>query len=140
MLTVLHGLVRQDARMTWDQTTTGKRLKALRGKLSLQAVSDRTGGLISRSRLNNYEQGRRSVDVQTAVVLAKAYRVDPAYILGIPAHIDRDRLESLLVAVDGAAEDLGLPIKPEKKAAIVAYLYEQESAPEKRVIEAMLAV
>ena len=52
----------------------GLRLRAVRRaqKLSLQALSDRTGGSLSKSRISNYEQGIRRLGIEEALILAQA--------------------------------------------------------------------
>jgi transcriptional regulator with XRE-family HTH domain len=52
----------------------GLRLRAVRRaqKLSLQALSDRTGGSLSKSRISNYEQGIRRLGIEEALTLAQA--------------------------------------------------------------------
>ena len=51
-------------------------LRALRARenLTQQELADKTG--LSRSRINNYEQGIREPDFQTAEILADFYNVD----------------------------------------------------------------
>jgi transcriptional regulator with XRE-family HTH domain len=61
----------------------GQRLRAARHdqKLSLSALSSRTGSL-SKSRISNYEQGIRRMGLEEAQVLAKALEtVTPTYLL-----------------------------------------------------------
>lgn len=53
--------------------------------LSLSGVSERTGGLLSKSRLSNYEQGLRRVGLEEAELIASATGVSAAYLLGIAA-------------------------------------------------------
>jgi len=52
----------------------GLRLRAARRaqKLSLQALSVRTGGALMKSRISNYEQGIRRLGIEEAQVLAEA--------------------------------------------------------------------
>jgi transcriptional regulator with XRE-family HTH domain len=62
----------------------GERLRAARHArgISLQALSDLTGGTLSKSRISNYEQGIRRLSVEAARVLAEALgTVSPAYLL-----------------------------------------------------------
>lgn len=61
----------------------GQRLKQSRkaAGLTLKELSKRLPGMIP-SRLSNYEQGRRSMDIETAVALARTLNVDPAWLLG----------------------------------------------------------
>jgi transcriptional regulator with XRE-family HTH domain len=52
----------------------GERLRAARHArgISLQALSDLTGGSLSKSRISNYEQGIRRLSVEGAKALAEA--------------------------------------------------------------------
>lgn len=52
----------------------GKRIRAARKQagLTLQELSDRTGKVLSASRLSNYEQGLREPDPQSLTLIAKA--------------------------------------------------------------------
>jgi transcriptional regulator with XRE-family HTH domain len=61
----------------------GKRLKAAREakKLTLDALSGLTKGLLSKSRLGNYEQGTRMIGVEETLALASVLEVNPAYLL-----------------------------------------------------------
>lgn len=61
----------------------GQRLKHSRkaAGLTLKELSNRLPGMIP-SRLSNYEQGRRSMDIETAVAIARALNIDPAWLLG----------------------------------------------------------
>ena len=62
----------------------GLRLREARHaeKLSLGALSDRTGGALSRSRISNYEQGIRRLGLEEARMLARALgTVSATYLL-----------------------------------------------------------
>jgi transcriptional regulator with XRE-family HTH domain len=62
----------------------GLRLREARHaeKLSLGALSDRTGGALSRSRISNYEQGIRRLGLEEATMLAQALgTVSATYLL-----------------------------------------------------------
>lgn len=72
----------------------------LRNKWTLKELADRTNTL-SVSRISNYEQGLRSVDVSTAAELSTALGVSIGYILGI--------------------EDAALPLKPDESALLEKY-------------------
>ena len=65
----------------------GARLRKARhdAGLSLGGVSDRTGGLLSKSRISNYEQGLRRIGLEEAELIAGATGVSAAYLLGIAA-------------------------------------------------------
>jgi len=65
-------------------TKIGLRLRAARNdqKLSLQALSDRIGGRLSKSRISNYEQGLRRPGIEEAKILAQALgTVSATYLL-----------------------------------------------------------
>jgi transcriptional regulator with XRE-family HTH domain len=61
----------------------GKRLKAAREdkKLTLGELSKRLGGLLSPSRLSNYEQGTRMIGVKESIALAPILGVQPSHLL-----------------------------------------------------------
>jgi transcriptional regulator with XRE-family HTH domain len=61
------------------------RIKAARGLFgwSLATLSEKTGGELSTSRIANYESGIRDLKVPQAIILAKALRTTPAYLLGV---------------------------------------------------------
>jgi transcriptional regulator with XRE-family HTH domain len=62
----------------------GQRLRALRHErqLSLQQLADLTDGVLSKSRISNYEQGIRRLGVEPAQALSKALTgVSAAYLL-----------------------------------------------------------
>lgn len=63
------------------------RIKAARGIFgwSLATLSAKTGGELSTSRIANYESGIRDLKVPQAIILAKAMKTTPAYLLGIEA-------------------------------------------------------
>lgn len=61
----------------------GKRIRAAREglKLSLEELSRKTGGKLSKSRIGNYEQGLRMPGPAEANTLAEVLGVDAAYLL-----------------------------------------------------------
>lgn len=61
----------------------GKRLRAAREakRWTLGELSKRIGGLLSTSRLSNYEQGIRMVGVAEALALYRVLGVQPAHLL-----------------------------------------------------------
>lgn len=62
---------------------SGRRLKAAREdkRLTLAELSARLGGLLSPSRLGNYEQGTRMIGVQEALALGPILGVQPSHLL-----------------------------------------------------------
>jgi len=69
-------------RMNYKQEI-GRRLKDARDKknLSLEALSKATDGKLSKSRISNYEQGKRMPGPEEANILAAALGVDAAYLM-----------------------------------------------------------
>lgn len=65
----------------------GARLRKARhdAGLSPSGASERTGGLLSKSRISNYEQGIRRIGLEEAELIAGATGVSAAYLLGIAA-------------------------------------------------------
>ena len=63
-------------------TKIGLRLRSVRNsqKLSLEALSDRTDGLLCKSRIGNCEQGTRHLGIEEARMLAKALAPNPGWI------------------------------------------------------------
>ena len=74
------------AAMNWKKEI-GKRLRAARSAMShgrgltLPEVSKLTDGVLSPSRISNYEQGLRLLKPQEARILGKALNCDPAYLM-----------------------------------------------------------
>lgn len=72
--------------MNWAKEI-GKRIRAAReamdGKsgISLQQLSQRIDGVLSPSRISNYEQGLRLLKPQEARILGKALNVEPSYLM-----------------------------------------------------------
>jgi transcriptional regulator with XRE-family HTH domain len=65
-----------------DVTNTfSKRLKELRGKKTLQEVSDSIG--ITRVAMGYYEKGERKPDIETLYKIADFYKVSADYLIGI---------------------------------------------------------
>jgi transcriptional regulator with XRE-family HTH domain len=64
----------------------GERIRQTRHErgLSLQKLADLTDGMLSKSRISNYEQGIRRPSIEVAQILAKALGgVSAAYLLGV---------------------------------------------------------
>jgi transcriptional regulator with XRE-family HTH domain len=64
---------------------TSERIRSARlGKnLSLQDLSELTLGMLSKSRISNYEQGIRKPSAEVACILAEALDASPAWLLGL---------------------------------------------------------
>ena len=62
---------------------SGRRLKRAREakRLTLDGLSQRLGGVLSKSRLSNYEQGARMIGPQEALAIAPILGVQPAHLL-----------------------------------------------------------
>jgi len=64
----------------------GERIRQTRHErgLSLQKLADLTDGMLSKSRISNYEQGIRRPSIEVAQILAKALGgVSAAHLLGV---------------------------------------------------------
>jgi transcriptional regulator with XRE-family HTH domain len=68
----------------------GRRLKAARNakNLTLEELSKRLGGVLSPSRLSNYEQGTRMIGVQESLALYNVLGVPPAHLLCVDVEED----------------------------------------------------
>ena len=62
---------------------SGKRLKAARLKKgwTLDELSQKTGGLLSTSRIGNYEQGTRSIGVKESLALGSVLGIKASHLL-----------------------------------------------------------
>lgn len=62
---------------------SGRRLKAARSekRWTLEELSKRAGGVLSASRLGNYEQGLRMMGVGECLALARVLGVQPSHLL-----------------------------------------------------------
>lgn len=62
---------------------SGRRLKEARRKKgwTLDELSKKTGGLLSTSRLGNYEQGTRMIGVRESLALGTVLGVEPSHLL-----------------------------------------------------------
>lgn len=69
--------------MSTERGTIAARLSALRADKGwkLREASDATEGLLSPSRISNYEQGLREMGIPEAKILAKAYGTTAAHLL-----------------------------------------------------------
>ena len=61
----------------------GRRLREARTAkgLTLEELSSKVGGLLSASRISNYEQGLRQIGIKEALALYRHLGVEPAYLL-----------------------------------------------------------
>lgn len=94
-----------------DMTTkeeSGARIKRIREKrdLTLQQVSDATGGAISVSRLSNFEQGTRMMSVDAAKAIAPVLGTTPEYLLTL-TDIEPDPQEVALIEFYRACDNRG---------------------------------
>lgn len=62
---------------------SGRRLQAARNakKLTLTGLSKALGGVLSASRLGNYEQGARQLGIKESLAISKVLGVNAAYLL-----------------------------------------------------------
>jgi transcriptional regulator with XRE-family HTH domain len=72
----------------------GRRIRASREALDMtqEQLAKATGGKLSATRIANYEQGTRELNIQPAIILGEALRQPPAYIIGLIDDLDRDIL------------------------------------------------
>lgn len=75
----------------------GRRVAQERNKhgWSLEELSRRTGGVLSKSRISNYEQGIRMPGPQEANVLAAALGCDAAWLMCLQQSFSRQELDLL---------------------------------------------
>lgn len=87
---------------------SGSRIKRMREKrgLTLQQVSDATDGVISLSRLSNFEQGTRMVSVDAAKAIAAVLETTPEYLLTL-TDIEPDPQEVALIELFRACDERG---------------------------------
>lgn len=73
----------------------GRRIAAERNRCgySLEELSHRTQGILSKSRISNYEQGTRMPGPQEAIALATALGCDAAYLMCLQSTFTRQELE-----------------------------------------------
>lgn len=78
---------------------SGKRLKKAREAkhLTLRGLSKLTNGVLSPSRLSNYEQGLRQMGTDEVLALYKHLSVSPAYLLCVDVEGDMTRQEEELL-------------------------------------------
>jgi transcriptional regulator with XRE-family HTH domain len=74
---------------------TGRRIKTAReeARLSLAELSAATNGLLSKSRIGNYEQGIRMPGPAEANILASALKSDAAYLMCLQQDLSKQELE-----------------------------------------------
>jgi len=77
----------------------GKRLKAARQAkgLTLVGLSKALRGVLSASRIGNYEQGTRQLGTEEALALAVPLDVEPAYLLCVEAGDEMTKQENELL-------------------------------------------
>lgn len=92
-----HTLCMSQSKKTDEALEAGRRIKAARKALglSLAALSKLSGGILTGSRIGNYEQGAREVDIFAARLLAKALDVHPAYLMGLISEEEHRFLKAL---------------------------------------------
>ena len=76
------------------KTEIGKRIKAAREALdvSLEELSKLTDGLLSKSRIGNYEQGTRMPGPAEANILATALNADAAWLMCLRQEFNKQEL------------------------------------------------
>ena len=70
----------------------GKRIRDCRtaAELTQGELAQLTGNKLSSSRIANYEQGTRALDVESALILGEALRQPAGYLLGVLNDLERD--------------------------------------------------
>lgn len=70
----------------------GKRIRDCRNAAGLtqEGLAQLTGNKLSASRIANYEQGTRTLDVESALILSEALRQPAGYLLGVLDDLERD--------------------------------------------------
>ena len=93
----MHTLCMSSGKKTAEAVEAGRRIKAARLALniSLAELAKRSGGVLTGSRIGNYEQGIREVDIHAARLLAKALDVHPAYLMGLLSEEEHRFLKAL---------------------------------------------
>jgi len=83
--TAAHNSCMSNAKKTAEAIEAGRRLRTLRDGLglSLEGLSQRLDGALSASRIGNYEQGSRKLNIPTARLLARELQAHPAYLMGL---------------------------------------------------------
>lgn len=79
-----------------------KRLKGLRGEMTLQQLADATG--INRVTLTNYENGTRHPDARILTILARYFGVSLDYLVGISDIKDQDPVIRMICMYTGLDE------------------------------------
>lgn len=64
----------------------GRRIRAARGEMTLSDLAQKTGDVLTLKRINAYENGDRMPGPGEVVILAKALRVRPAYLMALEDH------------------------------------------------------
>ena len=99
-MTTVRG-IRQDMKNSEYKAEIGRRIAKARAALgeregrevSLADLSKRTGGLLSKTRIGNYEQGDRMPGPAEANILAGALDVDAAYLMCLQQELNKHQLD-----------------------------------------------
>jgi DNA-binding XRE family transcriptional regulator len=72
----------------------GRRIKQSREALDMtqEQLAKATGNKLSATRIANYEQGTRELNVQPAIILGEALKQPSCYLMGLVDELDRDIL------------------------------------------------
>jgi transcriptional regulator with XRE-family HTH domain len=120
------------------------RLESLRGDLSVHAFAQKCR--VADSGMRKYLKGERLPVVDTLAQIARVNGASVSWLalgegprdaaaltkVGLPA-LDVDLLKNVLIAVDGHLRDHNLVMKTDKKAALVALLYDHFAEKDGRV-------
>lgn len=74
----------------------GKRIRDCRNaaELTQDELAQLTSNKLSASRIANYEQGTRALDVESALILGEALRQPAGYLLGVLNDLERDLMSA----------------------------------------------
>lgn len=122
--------------------TIGERLMMLRGFATQADFASEIG--INSNTLRAYEKGRSQPSAETLQEICLKYEVSPAWLLlgqgtaravnTTSAHpIDQSLLEASIEAVEEVLEDTDRTMRPDKKAELIAAIYELYADTEKSI-------
>jgi len=85
------------AKKTAEALAAGERVRSVRKAkgLSLAALSNLTGGVLSGSRIGNYEQGTRELDIAAARLIGRVTGAHPAYLMALLSDEEHRFLQAL---------------------------------------------
>lgn len=102
-----------------------KRARTARG-LSLKGLSDKTGGILSPSRISNYESGRREPGLEDLATISQAINEPIANLVseGQPIGLNYELLRNIIEMVLNQTKSSVLDIPEEEKARAIVKVYD----------------